>query len=167
MREIVIKNGEIMYKDENKQEKKERKEIFKSQKGCLQHQVDRKGLQTYLKTCEETRFISLTAKIQGKNAVYNIWLENEKQVPNVEVNQSNLKPRENISLSVKVHLCFEDGDFIALTGKKMKSGDFFFGKVYCDGEIVELPINVERVIEGVNDLYQIIIDRDGTWGYNV
>lgn len=49
----------------------------------------------------------------------------------------------------------------------MQPGDFFFEKVLVDGQIIEMPINVERVIDGVYGLYQIIYDEDGSWGYNV
>ena len=53
------------------------------------------------------------------------------------------------------------------TGRKLKPGDFCFEKILINGELVEMPINVKTVIKGVGNLYQIITDEDGTWGYNI
>ena len=54
-----------------------------------------------------------------------------------------------------------------VTGRKLEPGDFFFEKVLMNGEFVDLPVNVKKVVNGVGNLYQIITDEDGTWGYNI
>lgn len=168
MREIVVKNGKVFFKDELQQEKGE----FPKPEMSLRHiQVDKQGLNAYLEDIsnKDIKFISMSAKIFGKEGTYDILIE-EAQLPSkVGVNLEGLnvkrKLRESTGLKATIHL--EEGVFLALTGKKMQPGDFFFEKVLLDRQIIEMPINVERVIDGVDGLYQIVIDRDGDWGYNV
>ena len=169
MREIVVKNGKVFFKDELQQEKGE----FPKPEMSLRHiQVDKQGLNDYLEDISnrdiKLKFISMSAKIFGKEGTYDILIE--EAIPSkVGVNLEGLnvrkKLRESTGLKAIIHL--EEGVFLALTGKKMQPGDFFFEKVLLDRQIIEMPINVERVIDGVDDLYQIVIDRDGDWGYNV
>lgn len=151
MREIIVKNGKVFFKDELQQEKGELKGEFPKPEMSLRHiQVDKQGLNAYLEEISnrdiKLKFISMSAKIFGKEGTYDILIE------------------EAIPSKVGVN---EEGVFVAFTGKKMQPGDFFFEKVLVDGQIIEMPINVERVIDGVYGLYQIIYDEDGSWGYNV
>ena len=166
MREIVVKNGKVFFKDELEPEGK-----FSKPEMSLRHiQVDKQGLNAYLEEISnrDIKFISMSAKIFGKEGTYDILIE--EAIPSkVGVNLEGLnvrkKLRESTGLKAIIHL--EEGVFLALTGKKMQPGDFFFEKVLLDRQIIEMPINVERVIDGVYGLYQIIYDEDGSWGYNV
>ena len=167
MREIVVKNGKVFFKDELQQEKGE---IPKPEMSLRHIQVDKQGLNAYLEEISnrDIKFISMSAKIFGKEGTYDILIE--EAIPSkVGVNLEGLnvrkKLRESTGLKAIIHL--EEGVFLALTGKKMQPGDFFFEKVLLDRQIIEMPINVERVIDGVYGLYQIIYDEDGSWGYNV
>lgn len=169
MREIVVKNGEIFYKDELEVEPKEK--ISEPEMSLRHIQVDKLGLEKYLKEIrsEDIKFISLSGKIIGNSATYDILIEEKHSPSEVGVNLEGLKVKKKLRkpAGIKAQLHMEEGVFLALTGKKMKPGDFFFGKVLLDGKVIELPINVERVIDGVHGLYQIIYDQDGSWGYNV
>ena len=165
MREIVVRNGKVFYKDELQQEKGG---IPKPEMSLRHIQVDKQGLNAYLEDIsnKDIKFISMSAKIFGKEGTYDILIE-EAQLPskvgvNLEVRK---KLREPVGIKAELHI--EEGVFVAFTGKKMQPGDFFFEKVLVDGQIIEMPINVERVIDGVYGLYQIIYDEDGSWGYNV
>lgn len=166
MKEILVRNGKVFYKDELEPET-----ISKPEMSLRHVQLDRKGLNEYLEEIsgKDLKFISMSAKIFGKEGTYDILIE-EAQLPSkVGVNLEGLnvkkKLRESTGLKATIHL--EEGVFLALTGKKMQPGDFFFEKVLLDRQIIEMPINVERVIDGLDGLYQIVIDRDGDWGYNV
>ncbi len=168
MREIVVKDNKVFYKDELQQEKGE----FPKPEMSLRHiQVDRKGLNDYLEEIggKDIKFISMSAKIFGKEGTYDILIEEANSDSEIGVNLKGLKVkkklREPVGIKAEIHI--EEGVFLALTGKKMQPGDFFFEKVLVDGQIIEMPINVERVIDGVYGLYQIIYDEDGSWGYNV
>ena len=166
MREIVVKNGKVFFKDELEPEGK-----FSKPEMSLRHiQVDKQGLNAYLEEISnrDIKFISMSAKIFGKEGTYDILIE--EAIPSkVGVNLEGLnvwkKLREPVGIKAELHI--EEGVFVAFTGKKMQPGDFFFEKVLVDGQIIEMPINVERVIDGVYGLYQIIYDEDGSWGYNV
>lgn len=168
MREIVVRNGKVFYKDELQQEKGE----FPKPEMSLRHiQVDKQGLNAYLEEISnrDIKFISMSAKIFGKEGTYDILIE-QPQIPSkVGVNLEGLNVRKKLRepVGIKAELHIEEGVFVAFTGKKMQPGDFFFEKVLVDGQIIEMPINVERVIDGVDGLYQIIYDEDGSWGYNV
>ena len=164
MREIVVRNGKVFYKDELQQEKGG---IPKPEMSLRHIQVDKQGLNAYLEEISnrDIKFISMSAKIFGKEGTYDILIE-EAQLPSkVGVNNVRKKLREPVGIKAELHI--EEGVFVAFTGKKMQPGDFFFEKVLVDGQIIEMPINVERVIDGVYGLYQIIYDEDGSWGYNV
>lgn len=167
MREIVVKNGKVFFKDELEPEGK-----FSKPEMSLRHiQVDKQGLNAYLEEISnrDIKFISMSAKIFGKEGTYDILIE-QPQIPSkVGVNLEGLNVRKKLRepVGIKAELHIEEGVFVAFTGKKMQPGDFFFEKVLVDGQIIEMPINVERVIDGVYGLYQIIYDEDGSWGYNV
>jgi len=167
MREIVVRNGKVFYKDELQQEKGE----FPKPEMSLRHiQADKQGLNAYLEEISnrDIKFISMSAKIFGKEGTYDILIE--EAIPSkVGVNLEGLNVRKKLRepVGIKAELHIEEGVFVAFTGKKMQPGDFFFEKVLVDGQIIEMPINVERVIDGVDGLYQIIYDEDGSWGYNV
>lgn len=166
MREIVVKNGKVFFKDELEPEGK-----FSKPEMSLRHiQVDKQGLNAYLEEISnrDIKFISMSAKIFGKEGTYDILIE--EAIPSkVGVNLEGLNVRKKLRepVGIKAELHIEEGVFVAFTGKKMQPGDFFFEKVLVDGQIIEMPINVERVIDGVYGLYQIIYDEDGSWGYNV
>ena len=166
MREIVVKNGKVFCKDELEPEGK-----FSKPEMSLRHiQVDKQGLNAYLEEISnrDIKFISMSAKIFGKEGTYDILIE--EAIPSkVGVNLEGLNVRKKLRepVGIKAELHIEEGVFVAFTGKKMQPGDFFFEKVLVDGQIIEMPINVERVIDGVYGLYQIIYDEDGSWGYNV
>lgn len=165
MREIVVKNGKVFFKDELQQEKGE----FPKPEMSLRHiQVDKQGLNAYLEDIsnKDIKFISMSAKIFGKKGTYDILIEEARLDSEIAVNLQGLNVKKKLS-GIKATINLEEGVFIALTGKKMRPGDFFFETVLLDGQIIELPINVERVIDGVHGLYQIIYDEDGSWGYNV
>ena len=167
MREIVVKNGKVSFKDELQQEKGE---IPKPEMSLRHIQVDKHGLNAYLEEISnrDIKFISMSAKIFGKEGTYDILIE--EAIPSkVGVNLEGLNVRKKLRepVGIKAELHIEEGVFVAFTGKKMQPGDFFFEKVLVDGQIIEMPINVERVIDGVYGLYQIIYDEDGSWGYNV
>ncbi len=167
MREIVVKNGKVSFKDELQQEKGE---IPKPEMSLRHIQVDKQGLNAYLEEISnrDIKFISMSAKIFGKEGTYDILIE--EAIPSkVGVNLEGLNVRKKLRepVGIKAELHIEEGVFVAFTGKKMQPGDFFFEKVLVDGQIIEMPINVERVIDGVYGLYQIIYDEDGSWGYNV
>lgn len=166
MREIVVRNGKVFYKDELEPE------IISKPEMSLRHiQLDRKGLNDYLEKIsgKDIQFISMSAKIFGKKGTYDILIEEAHSDSEIGGNLQGLnvkkKLREPTGIKATIHL--EEGIFLALTGKKMNPGDFFFEKVLVDGQIIEMPINVERVIDGLHGLYQIIYDVDGDWGYNV
>ena len=164
MREIVVRNGKVFYKDELQQEGGRPKPEM-----SLRHiQLDKQGLDTYLHEMigKDIKFISLSAKIYGKNATYDILLK-ETQLPNKVTKPAELKVEDKLNKTVenKAKFELEEGVFLAFTGTKMQPGDFFFEKVLLDGEVVELPINVVKVVD--YGLYQIIYDSDGSWGYNV
>lgn len=167
MREIVVRNDKVFYKDELQQEKGE----FPKPEMSLRHiQVDKQGLNACLEEISnrDIKFISMSAKIFGKEGTYDILIE--EAIPSkVGVNLEGLNVRKKLRepVGIKAELHIEEGVFVAFTGKKMQPGDFFFEKVLVDGQIIEMPINVERVIDGVYGLYQIIYDEDGSWGYNV
>ena len=98
----------------------------------------------------------------------------EEAIPSkVGVNLEGLNVRKKLRepVGIKAELHIEEGVFVAFTGKKMQPGDFFFEKVLVDGQIIEMPINVERASTAAEQprtiLYQIIYDEDGSWGYNV
>lgn len=163
MREIVVKDNKVFYKDELQQEKGE----FPKPEMSLRHiQVDRKGLNDYLEEIggKDIKFISMSAKIFGKESTYDILIEEANSDSEIGVKLKGLKVkkklREPVGIKAEIHI--EEGVFLALTGKKMQPGDFFFEKVLVDGQIIEMPINVERVIDGVYGLYQIIYDEDGS-----
>lgn len=167
MREIVVKNGKVFFKDELQQEKGG---IPKPEMSLRHIQVDKQGLNAYLEEISnrDIKFISMSAKIFGKEGTYDILIE--EAIPSkVGVNLEGLNVRKKLRepVGIKAELHIEEGVFVAFTGKKMQPGDFFFEKVLVDGQIIEMPINVERVIDGVYGLYQIIYDEDGSWGYNV
>ena len=167
MREIVVKNGKVFFKDELQQEKGG---IPKPEMSLRNIQVDKQGLNAYLEEISnrDIKFISMSAKIFGKEGTYDILIE--EAIPSkVGVNLEGLNVRKKLRepVGIKAELHIEEGVFVAFTGKKMQPGDFFFEKVLVDGQIIEMPINVERVIDGVYGLYQIIYDEDGSWGYNV
>ncbi len=169
MREIVVKNGKVFFKDELQQEKGG---IPKPEMSLRHIQVDKQGLNAYLEEISnrdiKLKFISMSAKIFGKEGTYDILIE--EAIPSkVGVNLEGLNVRKKLRepVGIKAELHIEEGVFVAFTGKKMQPGDFFFEKVLVDGQIIEMPINVERVIDGVYGLYQIIYDEDGSWGYNV
>lgn len=167
MREIVVKNNKVFYKDELEPEGK-----FSKPEMSLRHiQVDRKGLNDYLEEIggKDIKFISMSAKIFGKEGTYDILIEEAHSDSEIGVNLKGLKVKKKLRepMGIKAEIHIEEGVFLALTGKKMQPGDFFFEKVLVDGQIIEMPINVERVIDGVYGLYQIIYDEDGSWGYNV
>lgn len=167
MREIVVRNGKVFYKDELQQEKGG---IPKPEMSLRHIQVDKQGLNAYLEEISnrDIKFISMSAKIFGKEGTYDILIE--EAIPSkVGVNLEGLNVRKKLRepVGIKAELHIEEGVFVAFTGKKMQPGDFFFEKVLVDGQIIEMPINVERVIDGVYGLYQIIYDEDGSWGYNV
>ena len=167
MRGIVVKNGKVFFKDELQQEKGE---IPKPEMSLRHIQVDKQGLNAYLEEISnrDIKFISMSAKIFGKEGTYDILIE--EAIPSkVGVNLEGLNVRKKLRepVGIKAELHIEEGVFVAFTGKKMQPGDFFFEKVLVDGQIIEMPINVERVIDGVYGLYQIIYDEDGSWGYNV
>lgn len=173
MREIIVKNGKVFFKDELQQEKGELKGEFPKPEMSLRHiQVDKQGLNAYLEEISnrdiKLKFISMSAKIFGKEGTYDILIE-EAIHSKVGVNLEGLNVRKKLRepVGIKAELHIEEGVFVAFTGKKMQPGDFFFEKVLVDGQIIEMPINVERVIDGVYGLYQIIYDEDGSWGYNV
>lgn len=168
MREIVVKNGKVFFKDELQQEKGE----FPKPEMSLRHiQVDKQGLMDYLNQIsgKDVHFISMSAKIFGKKGTYDILIEEARLDSEIAVNLQGLNVKKKLRepSGIKATINLEEGVFIALTGKKMRPGDFFFETVLLDGQIIELPINVERVIDGVHGLYQIIYDEDGSWGYNV
>lgn len=168
MREIVVKNGKVFFKDELQQEKGE----FPKPEMSLRHiQVDKQGLNAYLEDIsnKDIKFISMSAKIFGKKGTYDILIEEARLDSEIAVNLQGLNVKKKLRepSGIKATINLEEGVFIALTGKKMRPGDFFFETVLLDGQIIELPINVERVIDGVHGLYQIIYDEDGSWGYNV
>lgn len=167
MREIIVKNGKVFFKDELEPEGK-----FSKPEMSLRHiQVDKQGLNAYLEDIsnKDIKFISMSAKIFGKKGTYDILIEEAHSDSEIGVNLKglNVKKKLHEPAGIKASLHLEEGVFLALTGKKMQPGDFFFEKVLLDGRIIELPINVERVIDGVYGLYQIIYDEDGNWGYNV
>ena len=165
MREIVVKNGKVFFKDELQQEKGE---IPKPEMSLRHIQVDKQGLNDYLEDIsnKDIKFISMSAKIFGKEGIYDILIEEAHSDSEIGVNlEVRKKLREPVGIKAELHI--EEGVFVAFTGKKMQPGDFFFEKVLVDGQIIEMPINVERVIDGVYGLYQIIYDEDGSWGYNV
>ena len=166
MREIVVRNGKVFYKDELEPE------TISKPKISLRHiQLDRKGLNDYLEeiSCKDIQFISMSAKIFGKKGTYDILIEEPHSNSKIGANLEGLNVKKKLreSTGVKATIQLEEGVFLALTGKKMQPGDFFFEKVLLDRQIIEMPINVERVIDGVDGLYQIVIDKDGDWGYNV
>lgn len=167
MREIVVKDNKVFYKDELEPEGK-----FSKPEMSLRHiQLDKQGLNNYLQemSSEDIKFFSMSAKIFGKEGTYDILIE-EAQLPSkvgVNIERVNVKKKLRESAGIKAELHLEKGVFLALTGKKMQPGDFFFEKVLLDRQIIEMPINVERVIDGVDGLYQIVIDKDGDFGYNV
>lgn len=173
MREIIVKNGKVFFKDELQQEKGELKGEFPKPEMSLRHiQVDKQGLNAYL---EEISNRDIKSKYH-KCLLYQIfwhsylWILIEEAIPSkVGVNLEGLNVRKKLRepVGIKAELHIEEGVFVAFTGKKMQPGDFFFEKVLVDGQIIEMPINVERVIDGVYGLYQIIYDEDGSWGYNV
>lgn len=168
MREIIVEDNKVFYKDELETEGK----FSKPEKQNLRHiQVDRNGLDNFLKEVSlrhmNIRFISLSAKIFGKNATYDILIEEAYSTSEIGKNLKETNNKVDPPKGIKAKILIEEGVFISFTGKKLKPGDFFFEKVLLDGRIIELPINVERVIDGVDGLYQIVTDADGTWGYNV
>ena len=162
MKEIIVKNGKVFFKDELQQEKGE----FPKPEMSLRHiQVDKQGLNDYLEDIsnKDIKFISMSAKIFGKEGIYDILIEEAHSDSEIGVNLKGLKVKKKLRepAGIKASLHLEEGVFLALTGKKMQPGDFFFEKVLVDGQIIEIPINVERVIDGVDGLYQIIYDEDG------
>lgn len=169
MREIVVRNGKAFYKDEVQQVKGG---FSNPANMSLRHiQVDKQGLMDYLNQIsgKDVHFISMSAKIFGKKGTYDILIEEARLDSEIAVNLQGLNVKKKLRepSGIKATINLEEGVFIALTGKKMRPGDFFFETVLLDGQIIELPINVERVIDGVHGLYQIIYDEDGSWGYNV
>ena len=166
MREIAVRKGKVFYKDELEPET-----ISKPKISLRYIQLDRKGLNDYLEeiSCKDIQFISMSAKIFGKKGTYDILIEEPHSNSEIGANLEGLNVKKKLreSTGVKATIQLEEGVFLALTGKKMQPGDFFFEKVLLDRQIIEMPINVERVIDGVDGLYQIVIDKDGDWGYNV
>ena len=74
MREIVVKNGKVFFKDELQQEKGE---IPKPEMSLRHIQVDKQGLNAYLEEISnrDIKFISMSAKIFGKEGTYDILIE--------------------------------------------------------------------------------------------
>ena len=69
MREIVVRNGKVFYKEELEPE------IISKPEMSLRHiQLDRKGLNDYLEKIsgKDIQFISMSAKIFGKKGTYDI-----------------------------------------------------------------------------------------------
>lgn len=166
MREIFVKNNEIVYKENSNG----REELSKSEPSLEHIQLDKDGLAKYLNEMydRESKFISLSAKICGNSATYDIIIEKTEELSDTIPEISMVGEREEITSSInKTTIHIKEGVFVAITGRKLKPGDFFFEKVLINGEFVDLPVNVKKVINGIGNLYQIVTDEDGTWGYNI
>ncbi len=152
-----------------------REKLSKSEEASFEHiRLDKEGLTKYLNDmCDkEAKFISFSAKICGNSATYDIVIEKSEEltcVPNDVVDTNSLVGEvvNDTSSINKTLIHVTEGAFLVVTGRKLEPGDFFFEKVLMNGEFVDLPVNVKKVVNGVGNLYQIITDEDGTWGYNI
>ena len=145
MREIFVKNNKILFKKHP-----DREELSKSNSSLEHIQLDKDGLATYLsEICEgDGKFVTFS-------------------VPKEDVPIKGIEKTEELSSINKTVIHIKKDAFLMFTGRKLKPGDFCFEKILINEELVEMPINVKTVINGAGNLYQIITDEDGTWGYNI
>ena len=170
MREIFVKNNKILFKKHP-----DREELSKSNSSLEHIQLDKDGLATYLsEICEgDGKFVTFSAKICGNQATYDIVIEKKDEltssysVPKEDVPIKGIEKTEELSSINKTVIHIKKDAFLMFTGRKLKPGDFCFEKILINEELVEMPINVKTVINGAGNLYQIITDEDGTWGYNI
>lgn len=158
MRENIIRSKQVS-------ETNSYRDISESQSVSLKRiQLNKEELDQYLKqiSSKDIKFLSMSGKITGEKATYSILIEETISETTVERKRKIQQP-----IKVRADLHIEDGIFLALSGEKMQPGKFYFVKALLNGEVVELPINVKRVVEGLSGLYQIVTDEDGDWGYNV
>ena len=114
----------------------------------------------YLKGLSSEHFKAAIGELKGNYAAYQIAFLGK----NIKVIKEEEK-LEKIKKSIATIPKMKDR-FIAITGKRLNPGDFFYGYVLLNGEIIDIAVNIKEAVE-IDGLYQIIIDEDGTVGYNI
>lgn len=116
--------------------------------------------------CNENQdFLVVSGRIRGDKATYELVISGgvpKLQRKKATVREKNVDKKEVAELQ---KFSLQKGEFLILTGKKMKVGDFFYGTGLIDGEIIDFAVKVKNVKN--MDLYQKILDEDGNVGYNI